>query len=177
MNDLKVLDFGDIETALIKRCDEGYGLKVETCDVTDPNTGDFDGIHILIDYAVGDELALFILVHLFGHTVQWNISEELRKLGQDSNVGKSEDDLKKIFEYERDATRYGIQLMHESNIEDRDQWASDWFHADWLFLKHYYTTGEKVDSKALFKAGAGELLTALEVPKFTPQKFLSRYSF
>lgn len=173
---LKIPDFHDLYVAIGKRT-EKYGLKVETCDVVDPNTGDFDGTRILIDYVVGDELALFVLVHLFGHTVQWNTSEELRQLGMNAVNAKTEADLQKVFEYERDGTRYGIQLMHESNINDMDQWASDWFHADWQFLKHFYLTGEKIDSKELFKAGAGELLTPLEIPTFKPQKFVSRYAF
>ena len=53
-----------------------YGVEVMISDVVDPNTGDFDGQTILIDYDQNLEVALFVLVHLFGHTVQWNVSDE-----------------------------------------------------------------------------------------------------
>ena len=38
-------------------------------DVLDPNTGDFDGMSIKVDYDQDLETALFVLIHLFGHTV------------------------------------------------------------------------------------------------------------
>ena len=51
---------------------ESYGVRVYIGDVQDPNTGIFDGSEIGIDYANDLEMSLFVLVHLFGHTVQWN---------------------------------------------------------------------------------------------------------
>ena len=46
-----------------------YGIPVSISDVLDPNTGDFDGCSIKIDYDQDLEVALFVLIHLFGHTV------------------------------------------------------------------------------------------------------------
>ena len=46
-----------------------YQIGVSISDVLDPNTGDFDGTQIKIDYDQDLETALFVLVHLFGHTV------------------------------------------------------------------------------------------------------------
>ena len=41
-----------------------------------------DNAEIHLDYDLEAEDALFILVHLFGHTVQWNTSEEARAIGR-----------------------------------------------------------------------------------------------
>ena len=154
-----------------------YGIPVSISDVLDPNTGDFDGCSIKIDYDQDLEVALFVLIHLFGHTVQWNVSEEYRKLGIDTNPGKSEEQLQRIYDYERDASRFSLQLLHDAGVHDLDRWVSDWWYADWEYLAHYYRTGEKLDTRALLRPGHGETLTALPIPPFTPQRWVSRWSF
>jgi len=58
-----------------------------------------------------------------------------------------------------------------------DRWACDWWHADWAFLEHYYRTGEKLDVRTLLRPGEGELLLPLPVPPFSPQRWVSRWSF
>jgi len=45
-------------------------------------TGDLNGAEIHIDEAVTAEQRLFLLAHLFGHTVQWNTSDKAYELGQ-----------------------------------------------------------------------------------------------
>ena len=123
------------------------------------------------------ESALFVLIHLFGHTVQWNLSAEYRELGRDTSVGKDDATLAKIYLYERDATRYSLQLLRECGIDDLDQWASDWWAADWKFLAHFYQTGEKWNVLELIRPREGERLTPLAIPAFSPQRWVSRWSF
>ena len=60
--------------------EERHGIPVRIGDVAHPFTGDLDGAEIQVDYAENAENALFILVHLFGHTVQWNLSDAAREL-------------------------------------------------------------------------------------------------
>ena len=48
--------------------------------------------------------------------------------------------------------------------------------ADYEYLLHFYATGEKLDTRALLKRG-GEALPPLPIPRFTPQRFASRWSF
>ena len=36
---------------------------------------------------------------------------------------------------------------------------------------------EKLDTRALLKRGGGDTLEPLEIPRFTPQRFASRWSF
>lgn len=164
-------------TTAAAQIEQRYGVRVKVCDVLDPNTGDFDGEHIYVDFALDAENELFVLIHLFGHTVQWNTSERLRQIGLDTNSGKTETELEPIYEYECNATRYGLTLLHDAGITDLDRWASDWFYADWRFLRKFYLTGEKTETKQHFRPGEGETLTPLPIPPFTPKKFTTRFAF
>jgi hypothetical protein len=161
-----------------RRIEDRYGIGVAISDVQHPNTGDFDGSRILVDFDQELETAFFVLVHLFGHTVQWNISAHYRELGADLRLQQSEERLKELYHYERDATRYSVKLMHDAKVTGLDQWVSDYWAADWKYLEHFYRTGgERLPFAPLLKFGEAELLTPLEIPEFTPQKWMSRWSF
>jgi hypothetical protein len=170
-------DFRSVYNRVVPIVEKRYGVEVVISDVVDPNTGDFDGQRILIDYDQDLEVALFVLVHLFGHTVQWNVSEAYRNLGLNVAVGKTPEEMAAITEYEQGATRLGIALLHEAEVTDMDGWASDWWRADFEYLLHFYKTGEKLDTRTLLKRGEGEALTPMPIPAFTPRKFASRWSF
>ena len=154
-----------------------FGVAVHVAPVAAPNTGDFDGARIVVSQDQDPESALFVLLHLFGHTVQWNVSPPLRELGLDTAVGKSEAELVQVLAYERDATRHGLALLRGEGIADLDQWASDWWEADWSFLAHFYRTGERRDVRALLKPGSAVRLAPLAIPAFTPTAYRSRWSF
>lgn len=47
------------------------GFAIEYRDLEAPRTGIFDGLRIVIDPDVGFEMQCFLLLHLFGHSVQW----------------------------------------------------------------------------------------------------------
>jgi hypothetical protein len=170
------MDFQTAYNLIVPIVEKTYGVEVMISDVVDPNTGDFDGQTILLDYNQDLEVALFVLIHLFGHTVQWNISDEYRALGLNVAVGKTPEEMAAITEYEQGATRMGITLLHEAGITDMDLWASRWWRADFEYLLHFYQTGEKKDVRSLLKPG-GEILPPLPIPPFTPHKFASRWSF
>ena len=131
------LDYRAVLNQLVPVVEKRYGIEVTISDVVDPNTGDFDGQRILLDYDQDLEVALFVLVHLFGHTVQWNVSEKWRNLGLNVAVGKTEQEMKDIHEYEQGATRLGIALLHEAGVREMDGWASDWWRADYEYLLHF----------------------------------------
>ena len=170
-------DFKDAYNRVCRHVEVRYGIEVTISDVLDPNTGDFDGATIKLDYDQDLDMALFVLAHLFGHTVQWNISEEFRALGRETSPGKTDEELARIFDYERDATRYSLTLLHEAGVLDLDQWISDWWRADWAFLSHFYRTGERRDPRALLRPGAEEPLMPLPIPEFQPHHWVSRWSF
>ena len=128
-------------------------MPVVISDVLDPNTGDFDGVTIKIDYDQELDLAFYILLHLFGHSVQWNLSKRYRDLGQDQSIPKPPEVMEEIYHYERDATRFALALCRDAQLQpiaEIDQWVSDWFAADYAFLERFYTTGERLDPQELF---------------------------
>ena len=58
-----------------------YGFAIEYRDLEPPRTGIFDGLRIVIDPDVGFEMQCFLLLHLFGHSVQWVAPSIEHKLG------------------------------------------------------------------------------------------------
>lgn len=169
-------DYQSVYNGVVPIVEKKYGIEVTISDVVDPNTGDFDGERILIDYDQDLEVALFVLIHLFGHTVQWNVSEAYRALGLRAATQAGPEEMPAITEYEQGATRLGIALLRESGVTDMDGWASDWWRADFEYLVHFYKTGEKLDVRSLLKRG-GTALSPLPIPEFTPRRFASRWSF
>src|SRR5688572_32541828 len=90
------------------------GIRVITRDVPDPLTGDLDGAEIHIDYAVTAEQRLFLLAHLFGHTVQWNVCPRAFEIGQPHQPPVGEDLLPALIEYEREAAGYALGMLHQA---------------------------------------------------------------
>ena len=169
------VDFRAVFAELVERIEAAYGLKVNVGPVKGSYIGQFDGQELWVDLEQNPEEAVFILVHLFGHTVQWNLDEKLRRLGL-ANSGVHEDDLPRIYEYERQASQLGLALLEEVGEWSLGRWLSDCFGADWKFLSHFYRTGEKVRFDR--EQGADEpLLSPIPIPRFTPQRWPPRGSF
>jgi len=110
--------------------ERAYGIRVVTLDVPDPLTGDLDGAEIHIDYAVTVEQRFFLLAHLFGHTVQWNVSPRAFEIGKPHEPPVSEELLPAIIDYEREAASYALGMLHQVGINDADQWLSDYTACD-----------------------------------------------
>lgn len=168
--------FGAVHDLLEAR----YGIPVGIGDVLDPNTGDFDGVEISVDWDQEVDVALFVLAHLFGHTVQWNLSDDLRALGLEASALDSNpapERLEAIRRYEREASEYALAAFHEAGVRDLDPWLSDWAEADWRYLSAAYA-GKALpgDFRAFLRAGA-PLLVPRPIPPFTPTRWVSRYSF
>ena len=165
--------FRDAFNEVERHIEQRYGLPVVITDVTDPFTGDLDGATILVDYDLTAEDALFILVHLFGHTVQWNVSPADRALGLLDVRDPSDELLASLARYERDAARYSLQLFHEADVWDLDQWLANFAACDIAYLMHFYRTGEKRPFRS-FWADDAAVLTPLEIPPFVPTKWIAR---
>jgi len=114
------------------RVETHYRIPVRIMDVPDPFAGDLDGAEIHLDYLSPDDLQLFTLAHLFGHTIQWSLSSRFWTLGGKEPGTYSEADLAEVDAYERDASRYGISLLHEVGVDDLDGWLSDFSACDRL---------------------------------------------
>ena len=165
--------FREVFNCLERVIEERYGLPVVITDVTDPVTGDLDGAQILVDYDLDAEEALFILVHLFGHTVQWNVSPKDRELGLLEVKNPSEELLSQLARYEQDAARYSLQLFHEADVRDLDQSLSNFAACDIAYLMHFYRTGEKRPFRS-FWADPAPALAPLAIPPFSPTKWIAR---
>jgi len=169
------VDYRAIFQALVEHIEGAYSLKVNVGPVTGSYTGQFDGKELWVDLDHDPEEAVFILVHLFGHTVQWNLDEKLRQLGL-AVSGVNEEDLPRIYQYERQASQLGLALLEETGEFRLARWLSDCFGADWKFLPHFYRTGEKLRFER--REGADEpLLSPLAIPTFVPQRWPPRGSF
>lgn len=151
-----------------------YGIPIVIKDVPNPFTGDLDGAEIHVDYAEDMESALFIVAHLFGHTVQWNTDEAARELGYKLYPGADEAMMKRLHAYEYEACQYSMHLFHEAKVTDLDQWLSDYSACDFAFLAHFYKTGEKPGFKTFWRDGS-PLLAPKPVPAFHPTRWVSRW--
>ena len=160
---------------LVEKCiEERWHIPVSIRDVPNPFTGDLDGHAIHIDFDLDIDEALFILLHLFGHTVQWNVSEQARRIAFLKPASWSEQELAEVAEYERDACRYSLQLLHDVGVHDLDQWLADFAACDVAYLLHFYKTGEKLPFRSFWRAGA-PLLAPLAIPAFQPTKWVGRF--
>jgi len=154
--------------------EDRWGVPVHIQDVPNPFTGDLDGEQILVDYDLEVEEALFILVHLFGHTVQWNLSAHAREIGLARPGTWTDEMLAEVEAYEHEACRYSLQLLHEAGVTDLDQWVSDFSACDCAYLLHFYKTGEKRPFLTFWTDGT-PLLAPLAIPAFQPTRWVSRY--
>lgn len=169
--------FLDAFNALERHIEERYGVPVRVRDVPAPFTGDLDGAEIHVDYEVDAESALFILVHLFGHTVQWNLSERARELShlQTTHQGPMAADLREeLHQFEREACEYSLQLLHDAGVIELDQWVSDYAACDFAYLMHFYDTGETAAFKSFWKPDQ-PLLRPRAIPPFQPTRWLTRW--
>jgi len=161
--------FALVERAAVER----FGLVVEVCDVPAPFTGDLDGATIWVDYELPPGERLFVLLHLVGHSIQWNVSADAREVGLADARGASEALLVRVEAYERDAGRYALQLLHDLGVRDLDAWLAVQTHADIAYLFHFYRTGEKRDPSSFLSADA-PALAPLPIPAFVPTRWLAR---
>jgi hypothetical protein len=163
--------FNQVERYIEQR----YEVPIRISDVPNPFTGDLDGAEIQVDYDEDIESALFIIVHLFGHTVQWNTSAAARELGYKLHPNPSEEMIERLHEYEHEACRYSLQLFHEAGITDLDGWLSDYSACDFAYLIDFYRTGQKRPFKSFWQEGA-PLLEPKPIPRFSPTRWVARAS-
>ncbi|HXY24499.1 MAG TPA: hypothetical protein VEI73_07595 [Candidatus Acidoferrum sp.] len=152
-----------------RRLEQFYGIRVVSRDIPDPLTGDLDGLEIHIDQAVTEEQRLFLLAHLFGHTVQWNVDPGAFELGKQYRPPVDERLFPKILEYELEAARYGLELCHEAGISGIEQWFSAYTACDQKYLLHFYRTGEKGEFRSFWSDDA-PVVQPKPIPPFTPTR-------
>jgi len=167
------IPFADYATRVQEHLEQDWGIPVITRDIPDPLTGDLNGAEIDVDYAITPEQRLFLLAHLFGHTVQWNVNESAFDLGRQYKPPVDEALFPEVLAYEGEAARYGLTLLHQIGITDVDQWFSNYTTADQTYLLHFYRTGDKGDFSTFWREGAA-LIEPKQIPSFKPTKRVFR---
>jgi hypothetical protein len=153
----------------VTRAVKRYGIPVRNGRLSPGFTGDIDGESITVDRRkLSDEEALFLVLHLFGHTVQWNVSPAQRKIGLLAVTLPDPKLLARLIAYERDALGYSIQLLRECGVTGLDQWLADYAEGDIAYLTYFYTTGRKKPFRSFLRKGM-PIMKARRIPKFTPK--------
>lgn len=84
-----------------------HGFVIEYRDLEPPRTGIFDGLRIVLDPDVGFEMQCFLLLHLFGHSVQWvapSLDHKLEDLKYTQDKARF---MQVLHDYEREAASFG----------------------------------------------------------------------
>ena len=153
-----------------------YGFKIRYADLEAPRTGTFDGLEITLDPDVEFEMQCFILLHLFGHSVQWvapTLEHKLTAIQQSTDKSAF---LEALQAYEFEAAQFGIQLMHEAGITDLDQWYSDFVQTDWIYVRRYYLEG-RIPTWEECRAEQQPLVQPTPIPELAHRKVEVRFAF
>ena len=169
------IPFADYAARVQEHLEKTYGIPVITRDIPDPLTGDLDGAEIDVDFLTTPEQRLFLLAHLFGHTVQWNTDPGAFDLGRKYAPPVDEELFPAVLAYEGEAASYGLTLLRQAGITDSQvqQWFSDYTASDQAYLLDFYRSGVKHDFKSFWQNNA-PLVEAKPVPPFKPQKRVFR---
>ena len=145
---------------------------VRSSELPEPFRGDLDGLNLYLKPGLEPEETLFLLVHLFGHTVQWNVSARARELGAVAPPVPP-GLLPELEAYEQEACRYGLGLLHLEGVFELDQWLTDLAACDFLYLRHFYVTGQRRPVESFWRSGL-PCLTPLMIPPFRPVRWKAR---
>jgi hypothetical protein len=153
-----------------------YGFAIEYRDLDPPRTGIFDGLRIVVDPDVGFEMQCFLLLHLFGHSVQWVAPSLEHKLEDLQNTTDKARFMQVLYAYELEAAGFGMQLMHERGVTRLDQWYSDFVETDWRYVERYYETDRLPPWEECIVTGARRI-QATPVPPLTHRQVAVRFAF
>ena len=153
-----------------------YGFAIEYRDLEPPRTGIFDGRRLVIDPDVGFEMQCFILLHLFGHSIQWvapSIEYELTPLQTETDKTVF---LKILKDYEYKAAAFGRQLLDEVGLADVATWFHDFVATDWRYVERFYLEDRLVPWEECVIHG-GPPIAPLPIPQLVHRDVEVRYAF
>jgi hypothetical protein len=153
-----------------------HGFVLEYRDLDPPRTGIFDGLRIAIDPDVGFEMQCFLLLHLFGHSVQWVAPSIEGKLEDLRNTTDKARFMQALHDYEFEAARFGLQLIRERAVTGLDQWYSDFVETDWRYVERYYETDRIPEWRDCIVTGC-PLIEPAPIPPLTHQQVEVRFAF
>jgi len=146
----------------------GFNVVIKT-DIDEFFKGDLDGLNIYLRQ-INYEEDLFNVLHMVGHSIQWNVSNDLRKLGNVIYKNPSNEVLNKLQNYEWEANCYGYKILVELGYSNLKTWLESKYVLDMLYLTHFYKTGEKlrVVNEETLKNSYKKPLVVKEIPIFKP---------
>ena len=153
-----------------------HGFVLEYRDLEPPRTGIFDGLRIVVDPDVGFEMQCFLLLHLFGHSVQWvspSIEQSLHDLRHSTEKATF---MRALRDYEFEAARFGLQLMRERGVTGLDQWYSDFVETDWRYVERYYETDRIPEWRDCIVTGC-PLIEPAPIPSLSHRQVEVRFAF
>jgi hypothetical protein len=153
-----------------------HGFAIEYRDLEPPRTGIFDGLRIVIDPDVGFEMQCFLLLHLFGHSVQWVAPSLEHKLDDLQNTQDRARFMKVLHDYEFEAAGFGLQLLHDLGVTQLDQWYSDFVETDWRYVERYYETDRIPPWEECVVSGC-QLITPIVIPELKHRQVQVRFAF
>jgi len=153
-----------------------YGFAIEYRDLEAPRTGIFDGLRIVIDPDVGFEMQCFLLLHLFGHSVQWVAPSLEHKLDELQNTQDRARFMEVLHDYEFEAASFGMQLLHEIGVTHLAQWYSDFVETDWRYVERYYRT-DRIPPWEECVANGCRLIPARPIPTLKHRQVRVRFAF
>jgi len=152
------------------------GFVIEYRDLEPPRTGIFDGLRIVIDPDVGFEMQCFLLLHLFGHSVQWVAPSIEHKLEALQHTPDKAQFMRVLQAYEMEAAGFALQLLHERGITDQDRWLSDFVHTDWRYVERYYELDRLPPWEECIVSG-GPLVVPQPIPPLKHRQVDVRFAF
>lgn len=153
-----------------------HGFAIEYRDLEPPRTGIFDGRRIVIDPDVGFEMQCFILLHLFGHSVQWvapSIEYELEPL---QNTTDKQAFMEVLRAYEYKAAGFSRQLLEEVGLAEIEPWFSDFVATDWRYVERFYREDRLPPWEECIVQGA-PLIDPLPIPPLVLRDVEVRFAF
>jgi hypothetical protein len=153
-----------------------YGFAIEYRELAPPRTGIFDGLRIVLDPNVDFEMQCFVLLHLFGHSVEWVAPSIEHKLAAIRQTTERSAFMRVLHDYESEAAQYAMQLMHEVGINDMDQWFSDFVATDWRYVERFYNT-DAIPPWHECVVSDQPLVAALPIPPLRQRLVEVRYAF
>lgn len=153
-----------------------YGFQLRYDDLEPPRTGIFNGLHITLDPDVDFEMQCFILLHLFGHSVQWVAPALSHQLHDLQHAPDKEQFLTALRAYEFQAAQLGLTLLHEAGVRNLDQWYSDFVETDWRYVRHYYREGVIPEWSDCRAAGC-PIVQPMPIPPLEHHEVAVRFAF
>jgi len=163
--------WGKITSGVVKR-----GFALEYRDLEPPRTGIFDGLKIVIDPDVDFEMQCFVLLHLFGHSVQWVAPSLAHKLDALQKTTDKARFLVVLHDYEYEAAGFGLALLYELGIRDLDGWFSDFVATDWRYVERYYREDQIPPWHECIVSGAPRIHPT-GIPPLTHRQVEVRFAF